>query len=108
VWRPAADHPRSVDLDDAGIGAVVWATGFEADWSWVHLPIFDGRGYPAHERGVTSERGLYVLGLPWLHTWGSGRLSGVGRDADHLAGVVVANGARPRRDLVLDDLAFGS
>ncbi|MCW2567456.1 MAG: FAD-dependent oxidoreductase, partial [Mycobacterium sp.] len=108
VWRPAADHPRSVDLDDAGIGAVVWATGFEADWSWVHLPIFDGRGYPAHDRGVTSERGLYVLGLPWLHTWGSGRLSGVGRDADHLAGVVVANGARPRRDLVLDDLAFGS
>jgi putative flavoprotein involved in K+ transport len=108
VWRPEEDHPRSVDLTEAGVGAVIWATGFEADWSWVHLPIFDGSGYPVHDRGATSERGLYVLGLPWLHTWGSGRLSGVGRDAEHLAGVVLAHGARPRRDLVLDDLAFGS
>jgi putative flavoprotein involved in K+ transport len=108
AWRPEADHPRSVDLDEAGIGAVVWATGFAADWSWVHLPVFDGSGYPAHDRGVTSERGLYVLGLPWLHTWGSGRLSGVGRDAEHLADVLMAHGAHPQRHLVLDDLAFGS
>jgi putative flavoprotein involved in K+ transport len=108
AWRPEPDHPRSVDLEEAGIGAVIWATGFAADWSWVHLPVFDGRGYPAHDRGVTSERGLYVLGLPWLHTWGSGRLSGVGRDAEHLADVLMAHGARPQRSLILDELAFGS
>src|SRR6202035_4211218 len=60
-------------------------TGFRSDWSWVELPIFDGAGYPTHRRGVTSMDGVYVLGLPWLHTWGSGRFVGVGRDADFIA-----------------------
>jgi putative flavoprotein involved in K+ transport len=36
-------------------------------------------------RGVTAQPGLYFLGLPWLHTWGSGRFSGVARDACFLA-----------------------
>jgi putative flavoprotein involved in K+ transport len=38
-----------------------------------------------HQRGVTAVPGLYFLGLPWLHTWGSGRFSGVARDAEFLA-----------------------
>jgi putative flavoprotein involved in K+ transport len=38
-----------------------------------------------HRRGVTAMDGAYVLGLPWLHTWGSGRFVGVGRDAAFLA-----------------------
>lgn len=86
VWRPAWE-PRSLDVDAAGIGAVVWCTGYRSDYRWVDVPMFDGRGYPRHDRGVTSAAGLYVLGLPWLHTWGSGRFSGVGRDADHLIGL---------------------
>jgi putative flavoprotein involved in K+ transport len=60
----------------------------------VRLPLFDGRGYPSHERGVTREPGFYVLGLPWLHTWGSGRFVGVGRDAEYLADAVVEHAAR--------------
>jgi len=62
----------------------------------VHLPAFDGRGYPTHTRGVTSVPGLSVLGLPWLYTWGSGRFSGIARDAEHLAGHIggrLASGA---------------
>jgi putative flavoprotein involved in K+ transport len=47
--------------------------------------VFDGSGRPQHQRGVTDVPGLYFLGLPWMHTWGSGRLLSVGRDADHLA-----------------------
>lgn len=68
-----------------GITSVVWSTGFRGDWSWIDLPIFDGAGYPSHKRGVTSMPGIYVLGLPWLYTWGSGRFVGVGRDAAFLA-----------------------
>ncbi|HVY14599.1 MAG TPA: MSMEG_0569 family flavin-dependent oxidoreductase [Rhodopila sp.] len=84
VWQPGA---TVTDLDPvaAGISAIVWATGFRSDWSWVDLPIFDGAGYPTHTRGVTSVPGIYVLGLPWLYTWGSGRFVGVGRDAAYLA-----------------------
>jgi putative flavoprotein involved in K+ transport len=49
------------------------------------VPVFDGRGYPTHLRGVTSCPGLYFLGLPWQHTWGSGRFCGVATDARYLA-----------------------
>jgi putative flavoprotein involved in K+ transport len=85
VWAPADDKPAELDLVRAGIGAVVWSTGFHRDHRWVQVPIFDGRGYPTHMRGVTSCPGMYFLGLPWQHTWGSGRFSGVARDAEYLA-----------------------
>jgi putative flavoprotein involved in K+ transport len=90
VWQPAVE-PAGLDLQAEGISAVVWATGFGRDHRWIELPIFDGRGYPTHDRGVTSCPGLYFLGLPWQHTWGSGRFSGVGADAEHLARQVVAH-----------------
>jgi putative flavoprotein involved in K+ transport len=48
--------------------------------------VLDERGFPIHERGVTQTAGLYFIGLPWLHTWGSGRFSGVGRDAEYIVG----------------------
>jgi len=89
VWRPG-EPVASLDLAQAGIGGVVWATGFRTDWSWVELPIFDGVGYPTHRRGVTAQPGIFVVGLPWLHTWGSGRFVGVGRDAEYLAAQIAA------------------
>ncbi len=84
VWRPESE-PTTLDL--SGIAAVIWATGFTPDWSFVREPIFDGTGYPIQRRGVTRELGLYVIGLPWLWTWGSGRFLSVGRDAEYLVGV---------------------
>jgi putative flavoprotein involved in K+ transport len=87
-WQPPADAPYSLDLAAAGIGSVIWSTGFRTDYRWVELPAFDGRGYPRHERGVSPLPGLYFLGLPWQYTWGSGRFSGVARDAEHLAGEI--------------------
>jgi putative flavoprotein involved in K+ transport len=87
-WAPAGDGGGALDLAAAGISTIVWATGFRADWSWVRLPAFDGAGPPAHARGVTPVPGLYVIGLPWLHTWGSSRFAGIARDAEHLAGHV--------------------
>ncbi len=89
VWRPDdlpdADRSR-LDLAAAGVSAVIWATGYRRDYGWVDLPMFDGRGYPTHERGVTGQPGVYVVGMPWQYTWGSGRFRGVGADAAHLAG----------------------
>ncbi len=84
VWQPERE-PEALDLREAGITAVVWATGFESDLRFLQVPVFDGRGYPAHHRGETPVPGLYFLGLPWLYTWGSGRFSGVGRDAEYIA-----------------------
>jgi putative flavoprotein involved in K+ transport len=109
VWEPA-EEPRSLDLAAAGIRTVVWCTGYRADYGWIEVPIFDGRGYPVHRRGVTAAEGLYFLGLPWLHTWGSGRLSGVATDATYLADRIVGRigKALPPRAAALNELALGS
>jgi putative flavoprotein involved in K+ transport len=85
VWTPPCHGGGTLDLAEAGIRTVIWSTGFRSDWSWVDAPAFDGTGYPVNVRGVTSVPGLYVLGLPWLHTWGSGRFAGIARDAEHVA-----------------------
>ena len=99
VWRPTVE-PAGLDLAAAGITAVVWATGFTSDFRWVHVPVFDGRGAVGHDRGVTAVDGLHFLGLPWLHTWGSGRFAGLTRDAEHVVDHVVA-GLAPQRRLRL-------
>lgn len=84
VWEPDG-RPHELDLEQAGITSVVWSTGFRRDHRWIEAPVFDGRGYPMHWRGATSVPGLYFLGLPWQHSWGSGRFEAVGRDAEFLA-----------------------
>ena len=67
---------------------MVWCIGFRPDFGWLEAPVFDDQGHPKHRRGVTDVDGLYFLGLPWLHTWGSGRFSSVGRDAAYLADAI--------------------
>jgi len=96
VWEPGRE-PTDLDLPANGIRAVVWCLGFTRDYRWVDVPVFDGKGYPTHERGVTAVEGLYFLGLPWLHTWGSGRFAGIERDARHLAERILGRrGSRER------------
>jgi putative flavoprotein involved in K+ transport len=89
VWEPEAER-CTLDLREAGISAVIWCIGFSPDFQWLDVPVFSGRGNPVHLRGVTGQAGLYFLGLPWLHTWGSGRFSGVARDASYLADQICA------------------
>lgn len=83
VWRPQQVATR-LNLREANITSIIWCIGFSPDFSWVDAGVFSGRGQPVHNRGVTSVPGLYFLGLPWLYTWGSGRFSGVARDAEYL------------------------
>lgn len=84
VWRPQRER-EALDLASSGISAVVWCIGFAPEFGWLDAPVFNGRGHPQHVRGVTHQEGLYFLGLPWLYTWGSGRFSGIARDALYLA-----------------------
>ncbi|WP_214403043.1 MSMEG_0569 family flavin-dependent oxidoreductase [Pseudonocardia lacus] len=110
VWAPERETTE-LRLADTGITSVVWCIGFRTDFSWVDVPVFSGHGYPAHRRGVTDSAGLYFLGLPWQWTWGSGRFSGVARDAEHLAERVRSQRGLTRtgpRGDVCNVLAFGS
>ena len=65
--------------------AVIWATGYRPDHSWIDLPVFDEDGRPRHRRGVTDVPGLYFLGLSWQHTRGSALLGWVKEDAAFIA-----------------------
>ena len=80
---------RRLELRTEGIGAVIWATGYGVDFSWVDVPVLDSRGEPVHRAGITAVPGLYFLGLQWLSRMSSSFLSGVGDDAavlaDHIA-----------------------
>lgn len=81
--------------------AVVWATGFRADYSWIDVPdVFDDQGQPRHQRGITAVPGLTFVGLPWQHTRGSALLGFVKSDAAWVASQLEA--ARPQHvnDLV--------
>jgi hypothetical protein len=71
---------RTLDVD-----AVIWATGFGLDHSWIDLPLADPEGRICQRRGVTDTEGLYFLGLPWQHTRGSALLGWVSEDAAYLA-----------------------
>lgn len=83
VYEPPS--PASIDLAKEEVSTVLWATGYELDFSWIDLPIFGERGFPHQRRGVTDVEGLYFLGLHWMHNQASGTLFGVRYDAQSLA-----------------------
>lgn len=86
-----APAPRAIDLAAEGIRTIVWATGFRRGYAWLRLPVLDAAGEIRHRGGVTPAPGLFVLGLRFLRRRNSNFLDGVGADAEHLAGEVLAH-----------------
>jgi len=80
----AQELPRVRELDLAGVGAIIWATGFRPDYGWIELPVLDATGRPVHRRGLTDFPGLAFVGMHWLHKRKSALLIGVGEDAEHV------------------------
>jgi len=76
---------RFEDGGELKADAVIWATGYRPDYSWIDLPIFDSDGRLRHRRGVTDVPGLYFLGLTWQHTRGSALIGWVKDDAEYIA-----------------------
>lgn len=81
VTRPV----ESLDLAATGIASIVWAVGFAFDYGWLQVDAFDDDGRPRHQRGVSTEPGIYFLGLPWQSRRGSSFIWGVWHDAKYLA-----------------------
>jgi putative flavoprotein involved in K+ transport len=79
---------RTVSFADGGeldVDAVIWATGYRSDYSWIDAPVLGPDGHVRHRRGVTDVPGLYFLGLSWQHTRGSALLGWVKDDAEFLS-----------------------
>jgi putative flavoprotein involved in K+ transport len=79
---PVLDDGRVIDVRN-----VVWCTGFRPDYSWIRVPFELGEdGFPVQYRGVVSSSpGLYVVGIPFLHSFASMLIGGAGRDAERVA-----------------------
>jgi putative flavoprotein involved in K+ transport len=92
--------PRVVDADgrtvrfedgsELEVDAIIWATGYRPDYSWIDLPAFDSDGRLRHRRGVSDVPGLYFLGLTWQHTRGSALIGWVKDDAEFIAEQIAA------------------
>ena len=91
--RATGASGRTVQFEDGSeveVGAVIWATGYRPDYSWIDLPIFDSDERLRHRRGVTDVPGLYFLGLTWQHTRGSALIGWVKEDAEFIAERIAA------------------
>ncbi len=74
-----------LNLEQAGVTSIIWATGFSSDYGWLPAGCVDAKGKPKHQRGVSAEPGIYFLGLPWLSRRGSSFIWGVWHDAKFIA-----------------------
>ena len=118
-WRDVARlgiqvRPRLDDVDlttamfadgsVAPVAAVVWATGFRTDYSWLDIPDAVADDSVANDRGITGVPGLSIVGLPWLHTRGSALLGFVKDDAARLADHIRDQAAATRSQSPAGDL----
>jgi putative flavoprotein involved in K+ transport len=98
---PVRAGPRTLDLEEAAVQTVIWATGFTGDFSWIEVDVLDEDGLPVHDEGVTASPGLYFVGLPWLSKRKSGILYGMAEDAARVAELIAerspARARIPRR-----------
>lgn len=84
----------ALNLAEAGITSIVWATGYALDFGWIKFNVMDEKGRPAHKRGVSDVPGFYFLGLAWLSRRASPFIWGVWHDAKYLAEHIAAKTGR--------------
>jgi putative flavoprotein involved in K+ transport len=73
--------PTELDLRETDVGALIWCTGFTADFSWIDIPVLDENGMPLHDEGISPQPGLFFLGFPWMRNRKSGIICGMAEDS---------------------------
>lgn len=91
---------RFEDGSEGEVDALIWATGYRSDYSWIELPVLDPDGRVRHRRGVTDVPGLCFLGLTWQHTRGSALVGWVKDDAAFIAEQIKTCNDRPNKPSV--------
>jgi putative flavoprotein involved in K+ transport len=96
---------KTVRFEDGGVldvDAVIWATGYRSDYSWLDLPVLDGEGRVRHRRGVTDLPGVYFLGLYWQWTRGSALVGWVKDDAEYIAQQIESHDRQSMPEVTVD------
>jgi putative flavoprotein involved in K+ transport len=81
-----------IDLASGEFGAIVWATGYRPDYSWLDVPVVDAKGRLRHDGGTTESPGLYALGLPVLRRRKSTFIHGIEDDAREVIAHLAVSG----------------
>jgi putative flavoprotein involved in K+ transport len=92
--RRARKNITTLDLALAGISSIVWATGFHRNFDWIRSPSIAPGCDPVHVRGVSTQPGLFFLGLRWLHTRRSNFIDGAGADAAYVRDQIIRRAGR--------------
>jgi putative flavoprotein involved in K+ transport len=88
-----------LDLKAAGIGSIIWATGYSQDFSLLRMPALGDDGFPRQTMGVSPIAGLYFAGMPWMPSLKTGILAGVGESATHIAAHIADSGVGRQPDI---------
>lgn len=59
----AQPEQTELDLRAAGITSIVWAVGYDSDYSVVRFPVIGQDGHPIHDGGLTEVPSLYFVGM---------------------------------------------
>jgi putative flavoprotein involved in K+ transport len=86
----------ALDLRSGEIAAIIWATGFRPDYSWLDVPVVDPKGRLRHDGGVVDAPGLYAIGLPVLRRRKSTFIHGAEDDARDIVEHLCRYLAHPR------------
>ena len=84
----AIPYPDQINLQDEGIGNIIWATGYRRNYSWLNMNLTNTEGELVHDKGVLNQPGLYVIGLRRQIRYNSNFVNGVGPDAEYLGGLI--------------------
>jgi putative flavoprotein involved in K+ transport len=77
--------PLGMDLTTGEIKAVIWATGYRPDYSWLEVPTLDQKGRLRHDGGIVSSPGMYLMGTQFMRRRKSALIDGAGDDARDLS-----------------------
>ena len=92
--------PLGMDLASREIKAIIWATGYRPDYSWLGAPVLDRKGRLKHDGGVVSSPGMYLMGTQFMRRRKSALIDGAGDDARdlsaHLTSYLDSRDARKR------------
>ncbi len=86
--RTISIHDQEIKFQDGAkikVDSIIWATGFDFDFSWISIPGVLDHNKPIHQRGVSPVKGIFFLGLPWLSRVGSAQINGLKHDAKFLS-----------------------
>ena len=82
INRVCASRETTLNLSDSEVSTIIWCTGFDGDFNYLKLPVFNADGTILHKGGVTEVEGLYFVGIPWLRKRQSILIQGIEEDAE--------------------------